>query len=165
MKTIEVTVAGRKYLITPLSIRKNRKWRKQFDSPIKDAANLLAEIGSFVDVEYEDTRQMIGRVGQAVSGSLSPIVEHLLASSDTITEAVFDYSPAMKEDQDYIEENGYDTEIVDAFLEILGLAFPFGQAIRGLMSLGQAEPQTEPNSPSQSSGSSTKKLKRKTSRS
>ena len=164
MKTIEVTVAERDYIITPLPIRKNREWRKQFDEPINDAANLLTEIGSYADTEFEDGKAMVGQIGKAISGSLSPIIHHLLGSADTITEAVFDYSPAMQEDREYIEENGFDTEIVAAFLAILSLAFPFGQAIRGLMELGkeekkkdgQKEQQMEVNSVSQSSESVTK---------
>ena len=161
MKTINVTVAGRDYIITPLPIRKNREWRKQFDEPINDAANLLTEIGSYADKEFEDGKAMIGQIGKAVSGSLSPVINHLLGSADTITDAVFDYSPAMQEDREYIEENGFDTEIVAAFLSILSLAFPFGQAIQGLMALGkeengQKEQQTEANSASQSSELTTK---------
>ena len=166
MKTINVTVAGRDYIITPLPIRKNREWRKQFDKPINDAASLITEIGSYANTEFEDGKAMVEQIGKAVSGgSLSPVVRHLLGSADTIINAVFDYSPAMQEDRKHIEENGFDDEIVSAFLSILSLAFPFGQAIKGLMALGkeeekeengQKEQQTEVNSASQSSESTTK---------
>jgi len=98
---------------------------------------------------------MIGSIGKAVSGKLPTVINHLLGSADMITEAVFDYSPAMKKDRKYIEEKGYDTELVSCFLSILGLAFPFGQAIQGLLKLGREEPQTEASSASPSSESET----------
>ena len=171
MKTIQVSVAGREYTITPLPIKKNRAWRKQFDAPIQDAANLLAEVGSYADADFEDTSEMIGSIGKAVSGKLPNVIDHLMRSADTITKAVFDYSPELKKDKKYIEENGFDDEIVSCFMSILGLAFPFGTAIRGLMDLGkeapkangQEEPQTEASSASQSSESATKSSSQKTS--
>ena len=156
MKTIQVKIAGREYTITPLPIKKNREWRKQFDAPIQDAANLLAEVGGYADREFEDTGKMVGEIGKAVSGSLPTVINHLLGSADTINKAVFDYSPEMKKDKKHIEENGFDEEIVSCFLSILGLAFPFGQAIQGLLKLGQPEPQTEASSASESSESATK---------
>ena len=162
MKTIQVSVAGRDYTVTPLPIKKNREWRKQFDAPIQDAANLLAEVGGYADGSFDDVKTMVGEIGKAVSGSLSPVISHLLGSADTITEAVFDYSPAMKKDRKYIEENGYDSELVSCFLSFLGLAYPFGQAIKGLIRMGkdltkdgQEEPQTEASSASPSSESVT----------
>ena len=99
MKTIQVSVAGRDYTVTPLPIKKNREWRKQFDAPIQDAANLVAEVGGYADGEFEDVKTMVVDIGKAVSGSLSVVINHLLGSADTITEAVFDYSPAMKKDR------------------------------------------------------------------
>lgn len=155
MKTIQVSVAGRDYTITPLPIKKNREWRKQFDAPIQDAANLLAEVGGYADQEFVDASNMIGSIGKAVSGKLPTVINHLLGSADMIVEAVFDYSPAMKKDRKYIEENGYDEELVSCFLSILGLAFPFGQAIQGLLKLGQEERPTEASSASPSSESET----------
>ena len=51
MKVVNVTLAGREYAVTPLPIKKNREWRKQFEAPIQDAANLLAEVGGYADKE------------------------------------------------------------------------------------------------------------------
>ena len=171
MKSVQVTIAEREYTIFSLPIKKNRKWRKQFEKPIQDAASLLAEVGSYADTEFEDTGKMVGQIGKAVSGTLPAVIEHLVKSADTITDAVFDYSPDMKKDRKHIEENGYDEEIVACFLAILGLAFPFGQAIRGLMNLGKEEPktngpeeqQTDPSSASQSLESTTETSSPKTS--
>jgi len=159
MKVVKVTIAGKEYAVTPLPIKKNREWRKQFDAPIRDAASLLAEVGSHAGVEYEDASKMINSLGKAVSGKLAPVINHLLGSADLITEAVFDYSPELKKDRKRIENEGYDTEIVAAFMSILGLAFPFGQAIQGLMELGKENPKVsgqeeQPTVPSSASPSS-----------
>jgi hypothetical protein len=165
MKTVQVSVAGREYTITPLPIKKSSEWRKQFDAPIRDAANLFAEVGSYADGEFEDMSKMVGEIGKAVSGSLPTVINHLLGSADMITKAVFDYSPELKKDKKHIEENGFDQEIVSCFISILGLAFPFGQAIQGLMKLGQPEQQTQASSASQSSESETTSSSQKTSKS
>ena len=151
MKVVNVTLAGKEYSITPLPIKKNREWRKQFEAPIQDAANLLTEVGSYASIEYEDAGQMIGNIGKAVSGKLAPVINHLLGSADLITDAVFQYSKEISKDRKYIEENGYDEEIVAAFLAILGLAFPFGQAVQGLMKLGQVGQPTGQSSALESS--------------
>ncbi len=153
MKTVQVTVAGREYVISPLPIKKNREWREQFDAPIRDAAKLLAEVGSYVDKDFNDARTMVTDIGRAVSGSLSPVVGHLLGSADLISKAVFDYSPDMKKDKKHIEENGYDDELVSCFITILGLAYPFGPALKGLSKLGQTALQTEASSATPSSES------------
>ena len=112
MKSITVTVAEREYIVFSLPIKKNRKWRKQFEKPIQDAASLLAEVGSYADTEFEDTGKMVSQIGKAVSGKLPAVIDHLVKSADTITDAVFDYSPDMKKDRKHIEEHGYDEEIV-----------------------------------------------------
>ena len=155
MKTIQVSVAGRDYTVTPLPIKKNREWRKQFETPIQDAASLLAEVGGLAGTDFKDGADIINKVVGAAAGSVASVVGHLLGSADLIVEAVFDYSPAMKKDRKHIEEKGYDTELVSCFLSILGLAFPFGQAIQGLLRLGREEPQTEASSASPSSESET----------
>ena len=173
MKTVQVNIADREYTITPLPIKKNREWRKQFDAPIQDAANLFAEVGGYADKEFEDMGKMVGEIGKAVSGSLPTVINHLLGSADLITKAVFDYSPELKKDKKHIEENGFDDEIVSCFISILGLAFPFGTAIRGLMDLGKEEPeangqkeqQTEASSASGSSESATTSLSQEKSKS
>ena len=155
MKTIQVSVAGRDYTVTPLPIKKNREWRKQFEAPIQDAANLIAEVGGLSGGEFEDGADMINKVLGSAAGNIANVVNHLLGSADMITDAVFDYSPTMKKDKKYIEENGYDSELVSCFLSFLGLAYPFGQAIQGLLKLGREEPQTEASSASPSSESET----------
>ena len=143
MKIIQIKIAGREYDVCPLPIKANREWRLQFQEPLQDAANLVAELGDFAGDEFDKPADLLNKVLSGVSGNLSSVVKHLLGSADMITEAVFQYSPVICKDREYIEEHGYDEELVAAFMQLLSLAFPFGRAIRGLMELGKEESKTD----------------------
>ncbi len=155
MKIIQIEIAGRTYDVSPLPIKANREWRKQFDAPLRTAVDFAAEIGTFTANEFEDSKTMIATIGKALSGRLSEVANILLGSADMIVEAVFQYSPAIAKDRKHIEENGFDEELVAAFMKLLALAFPFGRAIQGLMKLGQGEQLTEANSATESLESET----------
>jgi hypothetical protein len=154
VKTVEVTIAGRSYTVTPLPIRRNREWRSQFEPILQDISAFVSDLGSYAGEEFTDAPDMINRLGKVLSGRLPALTQYLLSSLDLITVAVFDYSPEIAEDREYLEENGYDHEIVAAFLQVLQLAFPFGPAVRVLTATGQKsgqkEPSTDPNLPSAS---------------
>ncbi len=156
MKTIELEIAGRKYTVTPLPIKQNREWRKRFEAPIADTANLLAQVGTYADTEFETTAVMVGEIGKVISGKLPKVIGHLIGMIDTISDAVFDYCPSMMDDRDYIEEHGFDDEMVSCFLRLLGMAFPFGPAVQGLIHLGREVQVTTQSSASESSESETK---------
>ena len=163
MKIVQIKIAGREYDVCPLPIKANREWRLQFQEPLQDAANLVAELGDFAGEEFDKPADLLNKILSGLSGNLSSVVKHLLGSADMITQAVFQYSPAINEDKEYIEEHGYDEELVAAFMQLLSLAFPFGSAIRGLMDLGKEEPkangqedqETDQNSALESSESET----------
>jgi hypothetical protein len=48
---------------------------------------------------------------------------------DTIQEMLFAYAPNLMVHREAIEENAYDDEMMRAFLEVLKLAYPFGQIV------------------------------------
>lgn len=150
MRFVTVELADRSYEVTPLPIKRNREWRSQFDGILQDVVDFVAELGSYAGQEYEDAPDMINKLGQAVSGSLPGMANHLVAAPDLISEAVFQYSPEIAADREYIETNAYEDEMVAAFLKILSLAYPFGQAVQGLLQLGRMDQLTDPNSVSQS---------------
>ena len=155
MKIIQIEIAGRTYDVSPLPIKANREWRKQFEVPLRTAMEFVSELGTFTADDFEDSKTMIATIGKAVSGRLSEVANILLGSADLIVEAVFQYSPAIAADRKHIEESGFDDELVAAFMKLLALAFPFGQAIQGLMKIGQTEQSTEVNSVSESLESET----------
>jgi hypothetical protein len=58
---------------------------------------------------------------------------------------LYEYSPALCADKERIEAESYDSEIVQAFMEVLKLAFPFGSAVGKLtaaMTVGRKGMQT-----------------------
>ena len=65
----------------------------------------------------------------------------LLRSIDTVRELVVAYAPDLPLD--------YDSEIIDVFGAILGLAYPFGSLLPRLKALGSLASQTKPSLPSQ----------------
>lgn len=136
MKTITVKIAEVEYTITPLPILASREWRKQFDSLILSATGLLTQVGSMVDKEFETPSEMVSVIGTMVAGNLSEVVGHLVGSADIISQAVFSYSETLRKDKERIEAEGYDEELVTAFIQILSLAFPFGSLLQTLMKAG-----------------------------
>lgn len=105
MRFVTVELADRSYEVTPLPIKRNREWRSQFDGILQDVVDFVAELGSYAGQEYEDAPDMINKLGQAVSGSLPGMANHLVAAPDLISEAVFQYSPEIAADREYIETN------------------------------------------------------------
>jgi hypothetical protein len=151
MKQITVELAGKEYAISPLPIRKAREWRKQFEEIIADISELLSTVGEYVDVEFENTQAMVSTIGSLVSGNLSKVAGYLLGSADIMAEAIFTYSDELAKDRERIEDEAFDDELVQVFLAILKLAFPFGGAVEGLIKLGQEPPETPQSSASVSS--------------
>lgn len=154
MNTVEITVAERTYTVTPLPIRKNREWRSRFDPILKDLSGFVGELATYAGEDFVDAPNMINRLAQGLSGHIPMVTSYLVQSLDMIADAVFDYAPEMAKDREYIEANGYDEELVGAFVRLLPLAYPFGPAVQGLVNRipsGPTEPLTEQNSPTASS--------------
>ena len=117
-KQITVTLDGQEYTITEKRSRENAEWRRELGGPFAQLVDLL-EQGP--DVELTDM-QSLANVVRSVSGLL-------LTSIDTVKELLASYAPELPLD------DAYDSEIMAAFTEVLGLAFPFGALatkIRGL---------------------------------
>jgi hypothetical protein len=122
MKTIEITLAERDYTIQELPSRKNAKWRE----------SLRAEFGVLFDTLSRAPQMQIDDTEQ-ITTLVKIILDKVGGSVDLLRERLFDYAPQLKKDQEYLEENGYDSEFVDAFIKVLKLAYPFG----GLVNLAQ----------------------------
>lgn len=112
-----VTLGGKEYAITPLPYAKAKAWRAKVSNPMGTLADTLT-----VEVDALPNLSQILRSVQGV----------ILTVPDTIAELLFEYSPVLAADRAYIEEHAYDQEIVDAFLEALKQAYPFGKALSGL---------------------------------
>lgn len=69
---------------------------------------------------------LLARANNLVSGVL-----------DEALELVVSYSPSLTADRDYILTEVYDSQIVDALVEVLQLAYPFGSLINQLGKMGK----------------------------
>lgn len=121
MKSVTVTLDGVEYEIREKRHRANAAWRAELEQPIKQ---LLDIVSAAQGTEITDVPGLIAAF-DAVSGTL-------LKSTDLLCDLLVSYDPALKD----AVENGYDSEILDAFKEVLGLAYPFGNLIRAVKKIG-----------------------------
>ena len=105
-----VIIDGKPYCLVELKPRANAEWRRAFDAQF---GALLHELPGLVDLSLDSAADLI-----AVLERLWPV---LLEKADQVWALCCQYDPAF--------ENGYESEAVDAFKDVLGLAFPFGSLI------------------------------------
>ncbi len=154
MKSVNVELAERKYTVESLKFKAERVWRHRYDAPI---SNMLSALTSLKDVsgkEFKDTGDFLKEVGGVLLSHAGELVGAMLNSPDTMLDAICDYSPAVAADRGWIEENCYQDEIARAFVEVLKIAYPFGQLLQLASNLGSPEKQITPSSPSPSGDSS-----------
>ena len=112
MQKVTVVLDEREYVIEEKRSRANRKWREQLEGAFAGLAGAL-----------EDAPETDVADGQALAGLVQRVSGTLLHSVETLTELVVAYAPELPLD------NAYDSEVLDAFTAILGLAYPFGSMV------------------------------------
>lgn len=133
MNDITVTLGGTEYTIKPLPMRQARLWREKFAEPIQAVLGLM----KYADHEIVDDK---ARVNMRTVGVLLSSADTILKSTDTLTDALFAYSPELQEKRDEIETTANDVEALAALWEVVSkLAYPFGSILKML-----------PNGPKQS---------------
>lgn len=120
-QSVTVTLAEREYLVKELPSRRNMAWRQALGKPFGELVDALTRAPSM----RVDDAAGLAQIGDLVR----MLTARVIGSIDLMREAVFDYAPALAEDRERIETEGYDSEVVGAFTEVLKLAFPFGQVI------------------------------------
>lgn len=136
-RSVTVKIAGRSYEVTELRSRANEAWRKQLQEPF---AGLVAQLEGAADTDLSSPRAIAALV-QDTAGAL-------LRSPDTLRELLFAYSPALEADRERILAEAFDSELLDAFVQVLKIAFPFGgmvDKLAGLARLGQTARPTTPS--------------------
>jgi hypothetical protein len=118
MKTVTITLGGKQYEISEAPLRKNAAWRSSFTRLLTDVGGLME---SASNVELNNVGDLIGVVRQ--------IQDVLLAAPDRLTAMLFDYSPVLAADRARIEAEVYESELIGAFMEVLKLAYPFGDLL------------------------------------
>lgn len=131
-KSVTVTLDGKEYTITEKRSRENAAWRKKLEGPFQDLAGLLE---SAPGADLTD--------GQSLATLVRSVSGMLLGSIEIVTGLVAEYAP------DLPLADAYDSEILDTFSAVLGLAYPFGSLLPRLRALGSLAKPTTPNLPLQ----------------
>jgi hypothetical protein len=112
MLEVTVTLNGREYTVEELRRAESRRWRSLLEEHVADVVGCVdGEV-----VTGDDLVQVLSTLSGKVLGSV-----------DIIADLVVSYAPGLADPM----ENAYDSEVLAAFKDILGLAYPFG--ISGLM--------------------------------
>lgn len=114
-----VKLAGREYEIAQLTIRESKVWREKLRGPFAQLAEQLETIDQIDIQNGGDLGKLIRSFETTIIGSLELVLD-LLCS----------YSSAIAADREVIEAEGYDNEVVDAFVEVVRLAFPLRALVK-----------------------------------
>lgn len=140
MKTVQVTLGGKEYNIRALKMRQSKEWRDKVKEPFGSLVDALQAAPNIELTSMADLSTLVDVVKDLVLGSF-----------DLVLDLLFQYSPELAADRERIETEGYDEEAVEAFVEVLKLAFPFGGFRKVFSTLpGPANQATSMNSPSAS---------------
>lgn len=113
-----VTLAGEEYTISCLPMAQNRRWRERLNEPL---ARVVEIFDANRDLEIERVSDLLDII--------KLVSDVALGSVDLIVDLLFDYSPELRLDRERIENNAYDEEALEAFKEVLALAFPLEMLI------------------------------------
>lgn len=127
-KTAKVYLGSREYIISEKVMGVTQKWREHlrhssvmliFQSLDEAVASVLGVVeGGIENIKAE---QVI-----PIARILPIIVNGLSNSIDDVLDLLFDYSPELREDKEWLLENAYDSEAIEAFIVVVKLNFPIG---------------------------------------
>ncbi len=117
MKSVEITLGGQAYQVAELPLRRNAAWRQKVGELVGEVAGLVEA----TQIDLNSTADLVGVVNQ--------IRGVLVSAPDQLTALLFDYSSTLAADRERIEAEVYESELLSAFVEVLKLAFPFGEIL------------------------------------
>jgi len=109
-----VELGDKQYELAEMPLRRAEEFRKE----------LKTHFGQFTDLFDRAPNTNVEDTG-GVASIMRLISDTLFSSVETVTKMLFDYYPQLAADKEFIEENAVSSEVVDAFLAVLGLSFPF----------------------------------------
>lgn len=142
MRSVTVTLGGIEHTINELPVRPNAEWRKKLQAPF---AQLIGLIQQAPGLELSNPAH--------VSELLRSISTLFLDSLDTATDLLIAYSPALMAKSEWVRENAFESEIMDAFASVLTLAFPFTSLEKSklMTMIQQMQKVTSPSKPTETS--------------
>ncbi len=130
MRKVTITLGDTETEVQELRSRANRGWRKSLEKHFEELGNALQGAGG---TDLTD--------GQSLAHLVKSVSATLLGSVEILTELVKEYAPDLP-----IDDYSYDSEILEAFTAILGLAYPFGSVLDKIMSTASSmKPPTSQN--------------------
>jgi len=136
MRTERVELAGQEYVIEELPLRKNAEWRQLLNAELQEWADLMG------NAQEVDATNLTG---------VLPILRHasdmVMQSPERIAEMVFAYSDAIGTQREHVLDHAYESELVDAFMACVRLAFPFGRLTRLVTQLAATGSPGKPGAP------------------
>lgn len=133
-KIITVKLGGKEYNVRQLPIAPSREWRQAFKGPF-DA--IMGAFSGLPAMQLND----VGAWGPV----LTSLTETVLGSTDTLLEMLYSYSPELKAAQSTIEAEATDDEALRALWEVIKLAYPLGELVSQVKSLGERASETKPS--------------------
>ena len=124
MKFIKLTIGEKTYTVNELPRKKNAAWREAFQNEFVEIASFIQGLAGIEVSSGEVIANIVEQVAVQVNGAV-----------DRMADLLISYSPEMTADRDYIEEEAYDSQILDGFTAVLGLAYPFGSLMKQLQTL------------------------------
>lgn len=122
MQRKTVVLAGREYTVNELPARRNMEWRKLVETQVVEIAGFIERAPQ---TELTD--------GAAVSSLVRELGRLVLGSVDIVVELLFAYAPELAKDRKRIEDEAFESELVQAFLEVLQLGYPFFSLARSML--------------------------------
>lgn len=111
---ITLILKDREYRVEALPIRKDREWREEMVKRLKPVIDTLPGLP---DMDFSKPDDFL---------KLTELVQHILTDGlDDVVELLFLYSPALRDDRQWIEDNVPTRQMVNAFLEVIQLDNPF----------------------------------------
>lgn len=162
--TATIVLGEREYVITERKRQAQADWRKRFEDAFEAVSDLVVMMLKQIDkdipgLKAEPTETAPDAAADESNVSITTAEEReqaqmaeakgflisLLARANNLVSGVLDealelvvsYSPSLTADRDYILTEVYDSQIVDALVEVLQLAYPFGSLINQLGKMGR----------------------------
>ncbi|MEM7131170.1 MAG: hypothetical protein AAF702_32945 [Chloroflexota bacterium] len=128
MEPVEIELGGRKYLIEELSINRSECWRQMLSGPLDDIVDVVTGLDAEID-SIADAKAIIPRIKMILMGSVKQIADLVLA-----------YDSDIGDEAEYILEHATGSQIMEAFIVMVKMAFPFGEALGSLMQISRGLP-------------------------
>lgn len=145
-RVIIIQMGDQQIHLSQLPIRKNEAWRRRvFESEFKS-----------LFLQFQKLQDIGDKEGAAIEVIIDLATKIFQNGPDVLIDLLTGYCPELS--REYLENECYDQELIDAFVAVLRLAFPLENLLQifNKMAIGPQMTKILKNSPLQNGGSPTK---------